>query len=729
KSFTDTEAVLRQCEGALGQLRLEEDGLGGRSRALLAERAALEGRKRGIEATIQSHEGLALGSKAVVEAGERGRLAGPFTPVGDAIQTSPAYAHAIEVALGASANDLIVSAMPAAVAAITYLTERSLGRTTFLPASSMRSTFPVDRALAAQPGAIGWASDLVIADEGQRPVIEVLLGGVLVVSDLDAALGLADSSGWEKIVTLGGELLHASGAIAGGRGAKQHGGLVQRKTDLAELEAQIDGLGKKIEASSDELAQAGKQRQVLLAEAATAKLELSDRSAVLSEAREFFRTLASELQVAERSREKLVREVEALSLEPEIPPQPDLEGLQIARDSLMNEFAARAADAEQAKRRLIEAEGRLDQARKRTTAASKRFEAARASEAQRNARLASLDPERNKVRLEIEKHRRESADSAARRGQTEIELQSAQQEKDVHLREGIRLSEEVKAVRAALAAMGEANHQAEISRARADAKRAAAGERLIEEYGITEVEALAREASVEIPADAQNVASRLRREIRAMGDVNVGAIEAYERLDTRHGELSAQRADIVEGIEQVRASIVELDKLTRDRFVETFEKVEAAYRDMFEKLLGGGEGRIFLDNPTSVLDTGIGIEITLPGKKKQRLELLSGGERALCATAFLFALLKVKPSPLVVLDEVDAPLDGRNVERFGDLLEEFIEGTQFIVITHNRTTIARAPVWLGVTMQEPGVSTLIPVRLPHEPTPAERVGSAVVSAN
>jgi len=197
-----------------------------------------------------------------------------------------------------------------------------------------------------------------------------------------------------------------------------------------------------------------------------------------------------------------------------------------------------------------------------------------------------------------------------------------------------------------------------------------------------------------------------------MGDVNLGAIEQYERLSNRFDELEAQRNDVLEGIAQVESSIRELDKLTRERFVGTFNQVEVAFTETFQKLFGGGEGKMALSDPERVLESGIELHITLPGKKRQPLQLLSGGERSLSAMAFLFALLKVKPSPLVVLDEVDAPLDGRNVERFATTLQEFTTTTQFIVITHNPTTIEFAPVWLGVTMQEPGVSTLVPAHLP-----------------
>lgn len=199
-----------------------------------------------------------------------------------------------------------------------------------------------------------------------------------------------------------------------------------------------------------------------------------------------------------------------------------------------------------------------------------------------------------------------------------------------------------------------------------------------------------------------------------MGEVNLGAVEAFERLTSRWDELTNQSEDVSEGIKQIESSVRELDKLTRERFIETFEKLQVAFTEIFATLFAGGEGRIFLTDQDNVLEAGVEIDVLLPGKKRQRLELLSGGERSLCATSFLFALLQVKPSPLVVLDEVDAPLDGRNVERFLALLQDFTKTTQFILITHNMTTIQSAPVWLGVTMDEPGVSTLVPVRFtPH----------------
>ena len=247
---------------------------------------------------------------------------------------------------------------------------------------------------------------------------------------------------------------------------------------------------------------------------------------------------------------------------------------------------------------------------------------------------------------------------------------------------------------------------------RLDTRRTATAQRLVEEYGVTEIDAVNRAPKTEIPADARQLVPKLRRELKEMGDVNLGAIEAFERLTERHEELTAQSQDILSGMAEIKESIKELDLLTQDRFESTFAKLQVAFAETFRKLFDGGEVEIALLDPKHPLDSGVDIRVTVPGKRRQRLELLSGGERALAATAFIFALLKVKPSPLVILDEVDAPLDGRNVERFISLLREFTANSQFILITHNIVTIAAADVLFGVTMQG-GVSVVIPYLLPE----------------
>jgi chromosome segregation protein len=343
--------------------------------------------------------------------------------------------------------------------------------------------------------------------------------------------------------------------------------------------------------------------------------------------------------------------------------------------------------------------------------AQKRLAAAVEHEEMRAKRIANLQPEREKVLRELESAQKHLAEAEVERDEATVGVERAS-DKRAQLQEShVELLDKARLARQNANKSLEESHQAELGRARAEARKANSAQRLLEEYNISEEDAIALAPGVEVPADAATLVGRLRRELRGMGEVNLGAIEAFERLTTRYDELTTQREDILASIEQVNASIRELDKLTREKFITTFEAVQEAFAALFQQLFGGGEGALRLANTDNLLDSGIDIDVQLPGKKKQRLELLSGGERSLCATAFLFALLKVKPSPLVVLDEVDAPLDGRNVERFVAMLHDFSRLSQFIVITHNPATIESAPVWLGVTMSEPGVSSLVPSRI------------------
>lgn len=712
QSYTEE---IKTLETKLIEVRKEEEADAQSVRRSMAEKAAIEGRRRGIEATIFAHEGLNQGSRAVLEAVERGLLKGEYVAVGSAIEVDKDQALAIETALGGSVNDLIVDDQHDAKVAIEWLKQNRAGRATFQPIPLMRpsETNSDMRRLLGERGVVGRASELVECRAKHRPVIDSLLGRVVIVEDIDVALKYAKTLGWSRMVTLEGEVVHSSGAVTGGQQSKQGYGLVQRKADLAELGKELVRLEKIIgeydkrsaaRRRVGQEAEAGivKQRQRIIAEQGD-----------LKDARAFLQNLSDELKSTQRSRERLVHELENLTKAGgDSGPEVDVSAIEARRDEALKTLAGKSADAEQAEARLREAEQRLAQAQSRSFTGRRRLQAAKETELQRQNRLLNLEPERAKIRAEIVNVEKQHTEAIKAKEEATSQLDLAQKTKRTLLEQSLEFSEEAKSARANATAIGDATHQAELNRTRLEARRAAAVQRLMEEYELTEEDALEQEGTHEVPADAQTVVNRLRRELRAMGDVNVGAIEAYVRLTTRVEELTGQKDDIMTGIEQVEASISELDKMTRDRFLTTFVAVQESFTEMFFKLFKGGEGKLALSDQNHVLESGIELEITLPGKKRQPLALLSGGERALCASAFLFALLKVKPSPLVVLDEVDAPMDGTNVERFAQLLHEFTDRSQFIVITHNPTTIQSALVWLGVTMQEPGISTLLPTRLP-----------------
>lgn len=691
-------------------------------RRLGNEAAAMEGRIRGLAATLEAHEGLAQGSRAVLAAAAQGMLGGSYTPVAEALTVNPEFALAIDTALGGAANDLIVPDERHAKAAIEVLKANRLGRATFQPLTLVRPSYGSDELhrLKREPGVVGIASDLVQCSREHQPVIESLLGRVLVVEDIDSGLKLARTRGWSRLVTLEGEVIHSSGAVTGGASKHQGAGMVQRRAELTELEQQLAVIHRDLEKSRKVVAGVDGERAKLTASYEASQKEAAAVQEEWEQARAWTMSIVHEKQAAERSLAKLEQERTSLTTEePEgAAAGPSPAALQLQRDELMQALAVRQSDSQQSIARRQEQESRHSAAAQRQRECQRRVEILLEAEASRSRRSATLEGDRERAAQMIVEAEAKKVEAQAGCATKREELDLAIAARKTLVGEVQRSTEEAKKAQDAGAAFGETLHQTELHRAKAESRRAASIERLLEEYGIAAEEAaqIAEEAG-ELPADAASQVQRMRRELRSLGEVNLGAIEAFERLTERHAELSAQVEDVLAGQRDVEAGIKELDRLTRDRFVGTFKKLQAEFSAMFQRVFNGGEGQIELTNPEQILESGVDISVTIPGKRRQRLELLSGGERALSALAFLFALLKVKPSPLVVLDEVDAPLDGRNVERFIAMMRELSETTQFILITHNPVTIESADVWFGVTMQEPGVTTVVPFKAPAAPVP------------
>ncbi len=710
--FEEARRSVHEVEAALEALRGEEGPAAEALRKALAQRATTEGRRRGVEATLDADEGLPHGVRAVLDAKKKGLLPGQYLPVGRAIEADPELALALETALGASANDLIVPSEDEAKGAIEWLRTHRAGRATFQPIPLVRPA-GVDsalRRLLGEPGVLGRASELVRCEAVHRPVIESLLGRVLVVETLDVALCLARTPGWSRMVTLAGEVVYSGGAVTGGVNPRSGLGLVQRRAEMRTLQAELDRLGAEITAM-EERARARRARQEsLLAELRAARAKAveaeREREAVLAAHREHSREVVATERTVARLRAELASQAEPAD---EALPIVNLAAAEAERDAAAANLATHTARGREAEQRLSAARSRLRSAQERVQALQQRLKSAQEAEGTREARLKGLTPERERLLAQAAGARRRHEDAGLARGEAQESLATLELALASFARRRDEIAVEVKRARVAAGEQGEKGHREELIRVRAEARRAGALQRLLEEYGLGEADLV---TVTEEPApDAASLATRLRREIKAMGEVNLGAIAAYERLAARSEELEAQREDVRSGMAEVEAAMAELDRLTRERFLGAFAKLEAAYVETFERLFGGGQGRVFLTEPTHLLESGVDIEATPPGKRPQRLELLSGGERALCAVAFLLALLRVRPSPLVVLDEVDAPLDGRNVERFLAALKESAGATQYLLITHNPATIEAAPVWLGITMQEPGVSTLVPTTL------------------
>ncbi len=733
-SIPDLQSAVAEAAEAVHRLKSEQDALRAHRDELVAKKSAhitteqdhsarvrhlsqmlatLEGRKRGIESTIEAHEGLAQGSRAILAAVAEGFLKGEFAPVGEAIRADADLTTAIEVALGGAANDLICGDERMAKDAIAWLKERRMGRATFQPVTLMRPLVVRSElhTLKRERGIVGLAHELVNCDPAHRPVVDSILGRVLVCETIEDALRIAKTQGWSRLVTLDGEVVHSSGAVTGGHAARQGTGILARKAELEGVAEEIAKVAAQLEKLETQGAQHRTSESSVVEEIEATELQIRLLDPDFQDAHRWHGNLKLELTQTERSQEKLEAELASLT-EDSGPGEMKLDpvGLEAQRNAILEAAARSSADSVSMLDRLRVAEQVMESAESRMKECNRRLEAEKTHGTNRSARMKSL--EHGRIEAESKRarsitERDEAAERYERHGQ---ELAEVVQLKATLLQRNFALQEQIKEAQKAAANYMDGVRRAEVDRVRAEARRASSMQRLLEEYGIDEETALEQGQDVELPEGASELVVRLRRELKSLGAVNLGAIDAFARLTERFDELNFQREDVLAGKQEIEAGIRELDQLTRERFSKAFAAVRDEFQKTIVKLFGGGEGTLSLTDPENLLETGVEVEVTVPGKRRQRLELLSGGERALAASAFLFALLRVKPSPFVVLDEVDAPLDGRNVERFLDAMADFRGTTQFLCITHNPLTIESAPIWFGVTMQEPGVSTVVPFR-------------------
>lgn len=712
------EANLKRVENLSAESRRQEDIDAKEIRRWMAELASLEGRKRGIEATLEAHEGLSQGSAAVLALVKQGLLPDQYQPVAESIGIRPEFATAIETALGAAAHDLIVPHDGLAKQAIQFLKDRRLGRATFQPLNLIRQgqQSPEIRRVAQMSGILGIAAELVECRAEHFPVVQSLLGRIIIAETVDHALAIAGTSGWARVVTLDGEVVHSAGAVSGGKSNRQTSGILHRKAELTAVEDQIDAIqGELLKAQ-----QVRQEREVKLQSVVGGvtgiKAEVESARNALNEAVRWKDKLQHELTAMHREQERIERDLAAAEAKATYHPVeiPNVDLLFKERDALFTKLARLSSDRAAVVDRLKDAEQRLREAKDHHKRAEEVLARAELSMDGRARRLGSIVTERDGIHQKVKSSQSDKVQAESQVQEIEKNLVQLQQRKVKLLEESYSLADAVKQAESASKGFSDRMHRLEVERARAESKRTAALERLAEEYCLLEEELDPKVFEKEIPEDVHAIVSRLKREIRAMGPVNIGAIDAFERLTVRFNELDLQRGDVRSSISEIQEAADELDRLTRDKFLETFELVREEFKVSFQSLFGGGEADLCLSEADSVLTAGVSVNVQVPGKRTQRLELLSGGERSMSAIAFLFALLRVKPSPLVVLDEVDAPLDGRNVERYVDILKSFKGTTQFLVITHNPVTIEAAPIWFGVTMRDPGITTVLQCKMPEK---------------
>ena len=728
------EETMEECANGLKGRQLLFNSRKEKCEALKAQLDALsldekEKRRRAqiLKDLEKNMEGFGFAVKSVVQASQNAKLSGVHGAVSHIISVESRYSAAVECALGAALQNVVVDSESDAKRAIQYLKSNKLGRATFLPISSIKPRFFKEAGLEKSRGFVGMAVDLVRADKKYDAILSSLLGGIAVSEDIDTAVAMAKAYGYRfKVVTLDGQVVHAGGSLTGGSMSK-NAGLLSRQGDIAKLLAEADELAKSI-------AEKTKSYEQNRAELDAMEAELRVAQSAITTAQEDKIRILGEIK----------RVKEQLSLT-----RLDLEKLSEESAELSARLAERQAEKARAEKSLEEIQeesaqhqAKLDQlmgGRDESSSVRKEWEekigAFKTSifEHQRdidvlhtsirelNSFVSGQDDRMNKIRQDIDVFRLQNeqirAEISTLREQAAADRSKAEDMRAAVsdlLRQRDEWDQKIQSMRVEERTLSAEREKMNGELVRLEERKISMVheyddtiKKLYDEYGLTRSEA---EEKGTIPEDihaAQRRLVELRSKIRALGNVNVSAIEEYQEVKERYEFMTAQVTDIEQSRDQLYRLIANLTQQMETTFLDRFRAINAHFGKVFVELFGGGTAELRLTDPDNTLESGIEILVQPPGKNISIIEQLSGGEKALIAISIYFAVMKVNPPPFCILDEVDAALDDVNVTRFADYLRKMSVGTQFIVITHRRGSMEEADMLYGVTMQEKGISKLL----------------------
>ena len=674
--------------------------------------------------------------KAVMRAAGARRLRGIIGPVSAILKVEPGCEVAVETALGAALQNIVVENEAAAKAAIALLRSDNAGRATFLPLDTVQPGVFRGRL----SGTARLASSLVQADARYGNIVSNLLGRIIVVEDINEASRVARDNGFRsRVVTMDGQVINAGGSFTGGS-VQRSAGLFTRKQEMEELRIRAAKLQKDCLAAQEKTDQCKEQVDALQAElTATASEQITaanDRVRAEAEQKRL-EAAAAQLETARNARRQEIdtlqaaladsraKAEDAAKLQAELTAKIDRRTAEMSRiaegdDSFLTRQNALAQDLSAKRLEQVTRQKDAELAYSQIAALEQRARDAAARRASLEESVAALAARSDACRAEIADIRQTRADSQTTIAQKEAEIREATQE---------RLARQQAETETLARARTAADSREEMSREMARlAERKAAAEseydqtvaKLWDEYqlSVSQAEALCVEFD-SLPALRAQVAD-LRGKIRALGSVNVSAIEEYKEVKARYDALVTQVTDVEESRNELSRMISKLSAQMREIFTDSFRAINENFGRVFAELFGGGEASLMLEDERDVLSSGIGIRVAPPGKVIKNLEALSGGEQALVAISIYFAILAVNPAPFCILDEIEAALDDANVVRFAQYLRRVSDKTQFIVITHRRGTMEAANVLYGVTMQEDGVSKLLKLDL-------EQVDATLVS--
>ncbi len=672
-------------------------------------------------------EGYSGAVKAVVREAKGGALRGIHGPLSQLISVEDRYAVAVETALGAAIQNIVTDSENDAKRAINFLKEKKGGRATFLPLTSVKSKPFTEKGLDDCYGFVDMADKLLDYDGKYGEIIRSLLGRTAVAEDLDSAIVIAKKYSYRfKIVTLDGQVVNAGGSMTGGsRG--HNAGILSRGNEMDKLREQVAKLTAEQERDNGEY-------KTLSVELSAVKADLDASQADLKRTQEDVIRKESELALidgkldtANAALEELRREKKSASLRIS-----DLEAMKAAAqkeiDEINKEMGGVQADldvithsrekSEEKKEELaqIEAKINLD-----ILALEKDIEAKREAVDLLNRRMAShegrlddlndeiavIESANKEIEIKIQELAKQAKELHELGASAKSDIETLVSERTQCDAKSAQLRSEERAKSAEREKISGELARLEERKAQMEQQLENAVNKLFDEYQLTKTEAEELNIVIEDYQQAHRSLQEIKGKIRALGNVNVGAIEEYKEVSERYEFMKAQLDDIERSREELNKLITELTGKMAEQFKAQFVRINNYFGETFVELFGGGKAELLLENPNDVLECNIEIKVQPPGKNVQNIDLLSGGEKGLAAIALLFAILKVAPSPFCIFDEVEAALDDVNVARYARYVRRMTVNTQFILITHRRGTMEEADVLYGITMQEEGVSKLL----------------------
>lgn len=687
-------------------------------------------RKRMLVNMEQHFEGFSGAVKDIMTQSQRGVLKNIHGPLSKLITADKKYAIAIETALGGAMQNIVVDSENDAKKAISHLKATGVGRATFLPLTAVRPSFLDVKGVSDEDGFVGIASDLVSYDKTYDAIVKNLLGRTVVFEDLDKAVVIAKKYGFKfKIVTLDGQIIFSGGAMTGG--SVQTTGVLTRSSEIENLTAEIDGITLKYTDAEKALAELKTEvaKMDYTISVASDELRLAqDKSIALNLERDH---LKSQIEAsAERKNELLaLKETNRLEI--------DEQKKEIERIALENEKnALEVITYEQEIYSLTHGQDNLEKERGSLSEEVVRLQLERASctkeqEALQNAvsellsritELSATEGEReiriNELRERVTKLNEEKALHDKQRDEFNIKSSQIQEDMKTQIQAKLKLESRRVSIDKRVKEINEfiINQEKDLGRLES---RAAVLENeesqfvdyLWQQYEITYSDAVSLKVPIDNIGHAKSRINKLKSEIRSLGTINVAAIEEYDQVKTRYDFLTTQRDDLIKSKEELNNIITEMTSEMKRIFKIKFTEINENFNRVFVEIFGGGQAHLELEDPQDILNCGIEIKVMLPGKSLKVISLLSGGEKAFVAIALYFAILKVRPAPFCVLDEIDAALDDVNGRRFANYLKTLSKNTQFIMITHRKENMEISDMLYGVTMQEKGVSKVLALNI------------------